>query len=128
MLNRSGFALPARTTSTVDWADMLRAHFVALDVADVGGGRFTGSVRSQSIAHLQVSNVMSTSQRIERKSRLIASDHQDFLQIGMIRRGSAVVRQDDRECELGRGDFVLYDTSRPFDWIVDGDPHDDQWS
>jgi AraC-like DNA-binding protein len=46
----------------------------------------------------------------------------------MIRRGSAVVRQDDRECELGRGDFVLYDTSRPFDWIVDGDPHDDQWS
>lgn len=128
MLNRSGFALPARTTSAVDWADMLQEHFVALDVADIGDSRFTGSVRSQSIAHLKVSSVDATSQRIERNSTLIDSDGCDFLQLGLIRRGEAIVRQDDRECVLGRGDFAIYDTSRPFDWIVNGDPNDDQWS
>ncbi len=52
-------------------------------------------------------------QRIVRSNSLIKSDGADYLQIGMIRRGSAVVRQDDRECVLRRGDYVLYDTTRP---------------
>ncbi|GAA1463394.1 helix-turn-helix domain-containing protein [Williamsia maris] len=128
MLTRSGFTVPARTTSHGDWIDLLRTHFVALDVPEVGTERFTGSVRSQSIAHLQVSSVDSTSQRIERNGTLIDADSGDFIQVGMIRRGTAVVRQDGRECALGRDDFVVYDTTRPFEWMCTGDPHDDQWS
>ncbi len=47
MLARSGFSLPTRTTLTGDWADLLREHFVALDVSDIGDGdRFSGAVHS----------------------------------------------------------------------------------
>ena len=99
MLARSGFSLPTRTTLTGDWADLLREHFVALDVSDIGDGdRFSGAVHSAQLAHVRVSAVQSMEQRIVRSNSLIKSDGADYLQIGMIRRGSAVVRQDDREC------------------------------
>lgn len=127
MLSRSGFSVPARTTSRGDWCDMLNEHFVALDVADVADSRFTGAVRSMSLAHLQVSSVRSTSQHIARTDSLIDKDRIEYVQIGMIRRGRAIVVQDGRECTLTRGDFAIYDTSRPFDWIIDGHPDDDQW-
>lgn len=127
MLSRSGFSIPTRTTSRSDWCDMLNEHFVALDVADVADSRFTGAVRSMSLAHLQVSSVRSTTQRIARTDSLIDQDRIEYVQIGMIRRGSAIVVQDGRECTLTRGDFAIYDTSRPFDWIIDGHPDDDQW-
>jgi AraC-like DNA-binding protein len=127
MLSRSGFSIPTRTTSRGDWSDMLNEHFVALDVADVADSRFTGAVRSMSLAHLQVSTVRSTTQRIARTDSLIEKDRIEYVQIGMIRRGRAIVVQDGRECVLSRGDFAIYDTSRPFDWIIDGHPDDDQW-
>ncbi|BCF86174.1 hypothetical protein RQCS_57190 [Rhodococcus qingshengii] len=128
MLARSGFSLPTRTTLTGDWADLLREHFVALDVSDIGDGdRFSGAVHSAQLAHVRVSAVQSMEQRIVRSNSLIKSDGADYLQIGMIRRGSAVVRQDDRECVLRRGDYVLYDTTRPFDWQIEGHAHDGIW-
>ena len=128
MLARSGFSLPTRTTLTGDWADLLREHFVALDVSDIeDGDRFSGAVHSAQLAHVRVSAVQSMEQRIVRSSSLIKSDGADYLQIGMIRRGSAVVRQDDRECVLRRGDYVLYDTTRPFDWQIEGHAHDGIW-
>lgn len=126
-MQTSGFSLPQRTSSTADWADMLHQHFVALDVRDTESEQFTGAVRSHSLAHLQVSSVQSRTQRIERSGSLIRGDTRAYLQLGMMRRGTAVVRQDGREALVGRGDYVLYETSRPFDWMVNGDAADDQW-
>lgn len=126
-MQTSGFSLPQRTSNTADWADMLHQHFVALDVRDTESERFTGAVRSHSLAHLQVSSVQSSTQRIERNGSLIRGDTRAYLQLGMMRRGHAVVRQDGREAVIGRGDYVLYETSRPFDWMVNGDTADDQW-
>ncbi|WP_213015202.1 MULTISPECIES: helix-turn-helix domain-containing protein [unclassified Rhodococcus (in: high G+C Gram-positive bacteria)] len=107
---------------------MLREHFVALSVSDIEDcPRFTGAVRSSELAHLKVSTVQSTEQRIVRSGSLARADRADYLQIGRIRRGRAVVTQDDRECVLTHGDFVLYDTTRPFDWQIDGHPDDGSW-
>lgn len=127
MLVRSGFTIPTRTTSRTDWSEMLNEHFVKLDVGDVTDSPFTGAVRSTSLAHLQVSNVRSTSQHITRTESLINTDGSAFIQLGLIRRGRAVVAQDGRDCRLTKGDFAVYDTTRPFDWIIDGHPDDDQW-
>ncbi|RPA20096.1 helix-turn-helix domain-containing protein [Gordonia sp. OPL2] len=127
MLTQSGFTLPARTARPDDWADMLRQHFVSLEVADVPDAGFTGAVRSAQTAHLNVASVNSVAQSISRVDGLIRTDSKDDLQIGVMRRGRAVVQQDDRECVLDHGDFVLYDTSRPFRWRLDGHPSDDCW-
>ncbi|MFW0794655.1 helix-turn-helix domain-containing protein [Gordonia sp. CPCC 205515] len=128
MLIRSGFHLPARTARPDDWAEMLRDHFVGLDVSDLLDSGFTGAVRSTQTAHLHVASVNSVAQSISRSDSLIRADQKDNLQVGMMRRGRAVVSQDDRECLLQRGDFVLYDTSRPFSWRFDGHPDDGTWS
>ena len=57
MLARSGFSLPTRTTLTGDWADLLREHFVALDVSDIeDGDRFSGAVHSAQLAHVRVAS------------------------------------------------------------------------
>lgn len=128
VIMRSGFAVPTRTTHTGDWADLLRDHFVALDTAVSDEEVFTGAVSSRDIAHLQLSTVSSVDQVIERTSGLIRQDSDDYLQVARVTRGSAVVRQDGRECTLRRGDFVLYDTTRPFLWRMDGHPHDGQWA
>ncbi|MEP9417080.1 helix-turn-helix domain-containing protein [Gordonia sp. VNQ95] len=128
MLIRSGFTLPARTARPDDWAEMLRDHFVSLEVSDLEDSGFTGAVRSSQAAHLHVATVNSVTQCISRSRPLIRTDGRDDLQIGVLRRGRATMRQDDRECTLGRGDFVLYDMSRPFDWHFEGHPHDGSWS
>ncbi|NMO02865.1 helix-turn-helix domain-containing protein [Gordonia sp. TBRC 11910] len=128
MLVRSGFALPTRTTRTADWAEMLREHFVSLDVSDVvEAPRFSGAVRTSQYAHLKVSTVTATEQRIARSDNLIRSDTSAYLQLGMVRRGRAVVRQHGRECVLDAGDFTLYDTTSPFDWCLAGHPDDASW-
>lgn len=129
MLMRSGFALPARTTYATDWREMLREHFVTLDVTDVAdASRFTGAVRSASLAHLRVSTVQATQQRIVRNNNLIGADGENFLQLGLVRRGRAIVTQDDRTCVLTPGDFTLYDAGRPFDWTLEGHASDGSWA
>ncbi|OZD11567.1 AraC family transcriptional regulator [Rhodococcus sp. 06-156-3C] len=129
MLVRSGFSVPSRTTRACDWSDMLREHFVALDVDGIERDcPFTGSVKSNDLSYLKVSTVQSTEQRIARTDSLINSDRADYLQIGLLRRGGAVVSQDGRTCTLHRGDYVLYDTTRPFDWQIEGHADDPSWA
>lgn len=107
------------------WRDMLREHFVSLDVAGlVEGG---GSVESNLLGQLQLSTVTSRDQVIQRKPSLINRDGSNLLQIGLIRSGAAVVEQDGRRAVLGPGDFVVYETSRPFEWSLRADERRPHW-
>ena len=113
--------------SQATWASMLRQHFVALDVADCASERFHGDVSTWSLGHLALSRVRSLSQVIERSTSLVRSDHRAFLQVGRMRSGQAVVQQDGREAVVGPGDFVVYDTTRPFTWALRSDPTAPVW-
>jgi AraC-like DNA-binding protein len=99
------------------WRDLLREHFVSLDVARAGD-EVSGSVESQLLGHLQMSTVASVTQEVRRSSSLIRRDSESLLQIGLIRSGRAYVGQDGRQAEIGPGDFVVYETSRPFEWSL----------
>lgn len=106
------------TCGNVDgWRDTLREHFVALDVADPAvDGPFSADVRSTLVGHLSVSQVSSAPQSCVRSDRLVRSDPETYLQVGMLARGRAVVEQDGRETTLEPGRFVVYETDRPFSW------------
>ncbi|WP_299056641.1 helix-turn-helix domain-containing protein [uncultured Nocardioides sp.] len=97
------------------WRDLLREHFVSLDVADAADG-LHGAVESCLLGHLQLSTVTSVDQRISRSQTLISRDHDALFQVGLVRSGRAVVEQDGRTAVLEPGDFVVYETSRPFEW------------
>lgn len=120
MLSRFTPATSALAPDKDAWADLLRDHFVSLDVARSDEG-LTGAVRSRLIGHLQLSSVTSVTQEIRRSPALIRRDHESWLQVGMMRSGRAVATQDGRSAELGPGDFVVYETTRPFEWSLHAD-------
>lgn len=114
----------ARSTRRYDeWRETLRHDFVALDVTPdrSRGASFTGSVRSATLAHLQVSEVGSVAQTCRRTPQLACHDARRYLQVGMLARGTASLEQDGRSTVLHPGDLALYETGRPFCWTFGGD-------
>jgi AraC-like DNA-binding protein len=109
------------------WASMLREYFVALDVVESPTDGFHGDVAAWSLGHLALARVRSQPQAIERSSSLVRTDHRAYLQVGLMRAGHAVVRQDGREAVLGPGDFVVYETVRPFTWALRPDRDAPLW-
>jgi AraC-like DNA-binding protein len=103
------------------WRDLIREHFVALDIRADRRGGFTGTVRTADVGHLRVATVRSGSQAFRRTPGLARRDDTAYLQVGMITAGAATVAQDGREAVLGPGDFAVYETGRPFVWDVTGD-------
>lgn len=113
---------PPATTDRLDvWRDMIREHFVALDIHADARDRFTGSVQAGDIGHLKVASVRSGTQGCSRTPGLARRDPDAYLQVGLIARGGATVTQDGREGVLRPGDFAVYETDRPFHWGLHGD-------
>ncbi|MEJ2885060.1 AraC-like ligand-binding domain-containing protein [Actinomycetospora aeridis] len=102
------------------WRDLLREHFVALDVNAEPDAPFDGAVRSSLVGHLAVATVDSTGQECVRTPGLARHDPDDYLQVGLVARGEAVMRQDGREAVLGPGAYTVYETGRPFGWRFTG--------
>ena len=107
---------PVVTGHGVSWPDLLGEHFVELDVATDLPGPVHGTVQSRTVDGLQLSRVRSVDQRVHRTPGLTRSDPRSYLQMGLVESGRGRVEQDGRECWLGAGDFVLYETARPFTW------------
>jgi AraC-like DNA-binding protein len=106
----------ARCAGVQRWRDLLGEHFVDLDVAPAGDGPVAGEVTSRAVGSLQLSRVGSVGQQAVRTAGLARADGRRYVQVGLVERGGARVRQDGRECWLQPGDYVLYETDRPFSW------------
>lgn len=100
------------------WRDLIREHFVALDIDAARDERFRGAVASTGIGHLKVASVDSTAAEYRRTPGLARADHDAYLQVGLVTRGTAVLRQDGREALLRAGDYAVYETGRPFFWAL----------
>ncbi len=124
MVLAPGSAPVQRATRRYDeWRETLRHDFVALDVAPdrSRATSFAGSARSATLAHLQVSEVGSVAQSCRRTPQLAVHDDREYLQVGMLARGTAALEQDGRSTVLHPGDLALYETGRPFCWTFGGD-------
>jgi AraC-like DNA-binding protein len=118
----------ANTRRKEVWRDLLRDHFVSLDVdVERDGGMFDGAVRSDFLGHLRVSGVRSVDQDIFRTQELLRRDGDRYLQVCLVRRGAARAAQDGHEATLRPGDFVVYETERPFQWWVRSDTGSPYW-
>ncbi len=103
------------------WRDLIREHFVALDIHADRRDAFTGRVDTAELGHLKVASVRSGTQGCSRTPGLVRRDSEAFLQVGLIARGAARVVQDGREAVLAPGDFAVYETDRPFHWGLTGE-------
>ena len=104
------------------WADLICDVYVRLDCqARVAPERFGGSIRRGRLATLDLSQVTSRAQHVFRTPRQIAKATEDYFLVSIQTAGTGGVRQDGRETVLRPGDFALYDSTRPYELLFDGD-------
>ncbi|MFJ1709485.1 helix-turn-helix domain-containing protein [Kitasatospora sp. NPDC088346] len=95
------------------WHHLIRAAFVPLDIARPGPGPFAASLSSHQLGSLRISTVDADPHTVTRSAHLITQG-EEFLHIGLLCKGQAVVEQDERQALLRPGDLAFYDTARPF--------------
>lgn len=102
------------------WNDMVCDVFVQLECDTARDIDFDGSIASETLATLEISEVRSQAQRVMRTPRQIAKASEDYFLVSIQTEGRGVVRQDGREALLAPGDFALYDSTRPYELLFDG--------
>lgn len=104
------------------WRDLVCDVFVELD-CEPGQGLdddFAGKIINRPLAGLQFSEVISKSQHVKRSPRQLAHSAADYFLISLQTRGGGMVVQDGRVARLHAGEFALYDSSRPYELLFDG--------
>ena len=103
------------------WVDMICSTYVQLECDAPAGGRFDGSIESQRMPGLDLSVVTSGAQDVLRTPRHIAQASDDYFLVSIQTRGQGRVVQDGRAALLQPGDFALYDSTRQYELLFDGD-------
>lgn len=102
------------------WREAICDIFVELDCEAIRpSSDFYGKIVNRPIADLQFSDVTSSGQRVLRSQSRIARSGNDYFLISVQTQGSGRVSQDGRVAELSRGDFALYDSTRPYELMFD---------
>ena len=103
------------------WRSTVCDQFVALDVEPSAGPTVDGHVSAVSVGDVHVRRISSGPHRFVRTAAQVRAADEDYLQIALARRGRTLVVQDGRETTIGPGEFVLYDSSRPFSFVTSDD-------
>lgn len=102
------------------WRQAMSDTFVPLSVSCSDPARFSGSLSTDHVGALKVTSLSSSAQHIDRTPALIARSEPDLWQIALSRGGGIRLDHDGRQVRLNPGDFVAYETARPFRWSFDG--------
>ena len=101
------------------WRSTVCDQFVTLDVSPAAGELMHGYVQATAVGDVQVRAIGASGHRFERTTRLVRRADEDYYHIALARRGRSTFAQDGREAVVGPGDFVLYDSTRPFTVVTD---------
>ena len=86
---------------------------VALSTDDLE--QFHGRLRPSSLGTVRLATVLVANDiTVRRTHRLIKRSAPEYLKVGVQMHGSCLVTQDGRQALLRPGDYVLYDTTRPY--------------
>ena len=103
------------------WRHVMSDTFAPVTIREMAEGDVAGSIRANWVGRLMVADVQSTGQDIRRTPRQISEADNAYFQVAVVAEGVGRVSQDDRQAELHPGDCVLYETTRPFQWLFDSD-------
>jgi AraC-like DNA-binding protein len=97
------------------WQDIVCDTFVGLDCRSDMHDRFWGSVSQTMIGPVSTTRVDSCAQRVLRTPSRISRASDDFVLVALGTSGVNGVFQDGREAVMSAGQFVIYDTTRPYE-------------
>jgi AraC-like DNA-binding protein len=109
---------------TAYWLDMICAMYVHLDCDGPDEQELFGDISFNRLGSLDLTQLRSNAQRIRRTEAKIRQGGEDCLLIQIQREGRCLVRQDGRQAVVSPGDFVLYDSSRPYELNFQDRHHD----
>ena len=101
------------------WQDIVCDTFVGLDCRSDMHDAFWGSVTQSTIGPVSCTRVDSCAQRVFRTPSRIARASEDFVLVALGNSGVNGVFQDGREAVVSAGQFVIYDTTRPYELRFD---------
>jgi AraC-like DNA-binding protein len=101
------------------WQDIVCDTFVGLDCRSDMRHAFWGSVSQSMIGPVACTQVDSCAQRVFRTPSRISRTSEDFVLVALGNSGVNGVFQDGREAVVGSGQFVIYDTTRPYELRFD---------
>lgn len=103
------------------WRHVMSDTFAPVAIREMAEGDVSGSVRGHWVGRLLVTDVQSTAQEHRRTPRLIKEADNAYFQVAIVAGGTGRIDQDDRQAVLRPGDAVLYENTRPFQWLFDTD-------
>lgn len=106
------------------WLDMICSMYVRLDCEAPQDTELFGDIEFNRLGALDLTHLRSNARRIRRTERQIARSDGDYCLVQIQRAGKGVVCQDGRLAVVHPGDFVFYDTTRPYELIFDDPEHD----
>jgi AraC-like DNA-binding protein len=109
----TGSSAPDRRLAV--WQDIVCDTFVGLDCRSDMRDAFWGSVSQSRVGPVAFTRVDSTAQRVFRTPSRIARASEDFVLMALGNSGVNGVFQDGREAVVAAGQFVIYDTTRPYE-------------
>ncbi|MEU0402460.1 helix-turn-helix domain-containing protein [Streptomyces sp. NPDC006197] len=96
------------------WNDAVSRTLVPMTVVPRGDGPFDGRIATDRLGYLQVCTMEADAERVSRTPALIARSSEALVAVGVQMSGTATFVQDGRRAEVGEGDLVVYDTTRPY--------------
>ncbi|WP_411349396.1 helix-turn-helix domain-containing protein [Paenibacillus sp. WLX2291] len=97
------------------WRETLCDVFVQLDADNLSvRPDFAGRLEIGQLEQLQITDVLSDPQHVIRSRQQIARANEEYFLLSLQVSGHGYTSQDKREANLEPGDFVLYDTTRPY--------------
>jgi hypothetical protein len=109
----TGSSAPDRRLTV--WQDIVCDTFVGLDCRSDMRDAFWGSISQSKIGPVVFTQVDSTAPRVFRTPSRIARASEDFVLMALGNSGVNGVFQDGREAVVAAGQFVIYDTTRPYE-------------
>lgn len=101
------------------WRDLVCSTFVELDCQRAPSGDFFANLRSRDFLDLQWARIDAAGQRVTRSRGQIARSRHDCFLVNLQLSGRSSLHQNGRMAELTPGDFVLYDTTQPYEMLFD---------
>ena len=114
---------PRRFETRAGWSDSICQYFVPLEVEARSTGPFHNLAASEILGCIQVSELITSAQRVRRTRALADRSEQVRFKFSVQLSGRSQIAQDGRSAILRPGDWGFYDTSRPYEVCVDPDAH-----
>ncbi|TDD66749.1 helix-turn-helix domain-containing protein [Actinomadura rubrisoli] len=95
------------------WRHLISSAFGPFHLQPAGRGPFAARLVCRTLGAVEAGEVRAPAHAVRRSPRQIARDTRECYKLGLVLRGSCVLRQNDRQVRVGAGDVVFYDLTRP---------------